>query len=71
MTEDFLVSLEYLSLEEAKKRVESAGYKPYPIAETLALEPNLGNGIVILRHTEGPSPHVTGARAGDPFELER
>jgi hypothetical protein len=70
MTEDFLVSLEFLPLAEAQRRVVGAGFKPCPIPETVACPPYLGYNTVILRHTEGDSPHVTGARAGDPAQLE-
>lgn len=71
LTDEFLVSLEFLSLEEACGVVLAAGYRPHPLPETIACPPYLGRDVVILRHTEGDPPHVTGARAGDPSQLRR
>lgn len=71
LTDEFLLSFEYLSLDEARLKVVAHGYRPYPVAETLACPPYLGRDVIILRHTEGPEPHVTGARAGDPSQIRR
>jgi hypothetical protein len=70
MTYDWLSSLEGLPLHEAAVRVQCAGLNPYPVAETLDLPPCVGSGKVVLRHREDERRMVTGARAGDPFELE-
>jgi hypothetical protein len=70
MTHTWLSSLEGLSLNEAATRVQYAGLNPYPVAETLDLPPYVGGGRVILRYREDERRTVTGARAGDPFELE-
>jgi hypothetical protein len=71
LTDEFLCSFEYLPLGVAIKHVEAHGYRALPIAETLALPPYSGRDVIILRHTEGPDPHVTGARAGDPSQISR
>jgi hypothetical protein len=70
MTHSWLESLEGLSLHEAAIRVQYAGLNPCPVAETLDLPRYVGSGKVILRHREDERRTVTGARAGDPFELE-
>jgi hypothetical protein len=71
VTHAWLSSLEGLSLHEAAIRVQYAGLNPYPVAETLDLPPYVGPGKVVLRHREDERRTVTGARAGDPFELEQ
>jgi hypothetical protein len=71
LTDDWLVSLEFLPLEDAKRRVLDAGYRPHPIPETIECPPYLGRDVVILRHTEGAHAHVTGARAGDSSQIRR
>lgn len=70
MTYAWLVSLEGLPYTEAEARVRQAGLIPYSIAETLDLPPYVGGKRVILRHREDEARIVTGARAGDPMELE-
>jgi hypothetical protein len=71
LTDEFLCSFEYLPLGVAIKHVDAHGYRALPIAETLTLPPYNGRDVIILRHTEGPDPHVTGARAGDPSQIQR
>lgn len=70
ISEAWLLSLEGYPLEEACARVRAKGLIPVPVAETLDLPPYVGAGRVVLRHCEDSARTVTGARAGDPFQLE-
>jgi hypothetical protein len=70
MTHDWLAGLEGLPLAEAEAMVRRQGLVPCPVAETLDLPPYVGGGRVILRHRKDEARTVTGARAGDPMELE-
>lgn len=70
MTYAWLASLEGLPYAEAEARVRAEGMIPYPVAETLDLPPYVGGKRVILRFREDAQHTVTGARAGDPMEIE-